>query len=206
GGGYAGGRALRPHLPPALGAAARRGRRDRAAARLRAVQQPRQAGLPPRPPRVPGAAPRRAGDRRRRRGAARRQGGGGRGGDGGGPRLARAPRRARRRPGAGGAPVSAFADLLHRREEPLWQRLALAPLVPASGLFAAAAGARRALYATGLLRRSRAAIPVVSVGNLAVGGAGKTPVTIHLVDELMRRGLRVAVLSRGYGGAGRGAR
>lgn len=102
--------------------------------------------------------------------------------------------------------MSAFADLLHRREEPLWQRLALAPLVPASGLFAAAAGARRALYATGLLRRSRAAIPVVSVGNLAVGGAGKTPVTIHLVDELMRRGLRVAVLSRGYGGAGRGAR
>lgn len=97
-------------------------------------------------------------------------------------------------------------NLLHRTDEPLWQRLLLAPLVPAAGLFGAAAAARRNLYRSGLLRQERAAIPVVSVGNLAVGGAGKTPITIEIVRRLQRRGLRVAVLSRGYGGAGKGAR
>lgn len=95
---------------------------------------------------------------------------------------------------------------LHQRRESVWQRVALAPLVPAEGIFGAAAGLRRNLYGRGVLRSVAAPIPVVSVGNLAVGGAGKTPVTIHLVHELQRRGLRVAVLSRGYGGSGRGAR
>ena len=99
-----------------------------------------------------------------------------------------------------------LVGLLHRPAEPLWQRVLLAPLAPAAGLFGAAAGVRRDLYARGVLRSARAAIPVISVGNLAAGGAGKTPVTIHLVRALQARGLRVAVLSRGYGGTGRGAR
>lgn len=97
-------------------------------------------------------------------------------------------------------------SLLHDPDEPIWQRLLLAPLAPAAGLFGAAAGARRTLFRRGVLASAKAPLPVISVGNLAVGGAGKTPVTIHLVQQLQRRGLRVAVLSRGYGGKGRGAR
>src|SRR5690606_38652158 len=82
----------------------------------------------------------------------------------------------------------------------------LAPLVPPSWLFGAAAAARRSLYRGGLLRSERASIPVISVGNLSMGGAGKTPVVIALATRLSERGHRVAVLSRGYGGRGRGPR
>ncbi|MFO0596765.1 MAG: tetraacyldisaccharide 4'-kinase [Myxococcaceae bacterium] len=55
-------------------------------------------------------------------------------------------------------------------------------------------------FDTGLRQPTRVAgAQVVSVGNLVVGGAGKTPVVIHLANEAMRRGYRVAVLTRGYG-------
>jgi tetraacyldisaccharide 4'-kinase len=71
---------------------------------------------------------------------------------------------------------------------------------------AAAAGyglgarARRGLYRRGLLRVRRLPAPVWSVGNLTVGGTGKTPVTACLARHLQNRGRRVAILSRGYGG------
>ncbi|AKU90618.1 tetraacyldisaccharide 4'-kinase [Vulgatibacter incomptus] len=97
-------------------------------------------------------------------------------------------------------------ELLHQADEPLWQKLLLAPLSPPSKVFGAAAAARRGLYGRGLLKQARAPIPVISVGNLAVGGAGKTPVVIELTSRLQARGLKVAVLASGYGGQGRGAR
>lgn len=97
-------------------------------------------------------------------------------------------------------------DFLYRPEEPLWQRLLLTPLRPLAGAFGAASATRRKLYEAGRLRQVQVSIPVVSVGNLVAGGAGKTPVVIHLTRWLQSRGLRVAVLSRGYGGTGRGAR
>lgn len=57
------------------------------------------------------------------------------------------------------------------------------------------------LYASGLLRRGRLPVPTVSVGNLAVGGTGKTPFTIALARELARRGARPLVINKDYGGA-----
>jgi tetraacyldisaccharide 4'-kinase len=67
-------------------------------------------------------------------------------------------------------------------------------------------GTRGWLHRRGLLASARAAAPVVSVGNLAVGGAGKTPVTIALARRLQARGRAVAVLSRGYGAERAGER
>jgi tetraacyldisaccharide 4'-kinase len=74
----------------------------------------------------------------------------------------------------------------------------------ASRLYGLGAGWRRALYARGLLRTQTLPAPVVSVGNLTVGGTGKTPVVACLARLLQDRGRRVAILSRGYGGESRG--
>ena len=59
--------------------------------------------------------------------------------------------------------------------------------------------ARRALYRRGVLRPKRLHRPVISIGNIAAGGTGKTPAVIAVCRFLSRQGLRVAVLSRGYG-------
>jgi tetraacyldisaccharide 4'-kinase len=61
---------------------------------------------------------------------------------------------------------------------------------------------RNAAYALGWARQTQAPVPVVSVGNLTVGGTGKTPCVEYLASYFRRRDLRVAILSRGYGGAG----
>ncbi|WP_159913405.1 tetraacyldisaccharide 4'-kinase [Pantoea sp. 18069] len=72
-------------------------------------------------------------------------------------------------------------------------------LWPLSLLYGALVRLRRALYATGLLRQQRAGIPVIVVGNVIAGGAGKTPVTLAVVRHLRQRGLAVGIVSRGYG-------
>jgi tetraacyldisaccharide 4'-kinase len=71
-------------------------------------------------------------------------------------------------------------------------------------LFGAGAALRESAYRHGLLSRARLANPVVSVGNLSVGGSGKTPVVARIASVLRDEGLPVAVLSRGYGGSFRG--
>jgi tetraacyldisaccharide 4'-kinase len=71
-------------------------------------------------------------------------------------------------------------------------------------LFGSAAALRVAAYRRGLLPRARLAGPVVSVGNLSLGGSGKTPVVRRVAEILRDAGHPAAVLSRGYGGRFRG--
>jgi tetraacyldisaccharide 4'-kinase len=75
-------------------------------------------------------------------------------------------------------------------------------LQPLSWLYGAALAARRRAYASGWAASERAGKPVVIVGNLTVGGTGKTPLTIWLARELGAQGLRVGIVSRGYGRRG----
>ena len=72
-------------------------------------------------------------------------------------------------------------------------------LMPLSWVFAAAAGARNFLYDRGLRRAVDLGLPAVSVGNLSVGGTGKTPVSAWIAAELAARGAKPAILLRGYG-------
>ncbi len=73
-----------------------------------------------------------------------------------------------------------------------------------AALYGLGARTRRALYAGAILRARRLPAPVVSVGNLTVGGTGKTPVTACLARLFQSQGRKVAILSRGYGGQNRG--
>lgn len=73
-----------------------------------------------------------------------------------------------------------------------------------SALFGAGVRARNSLYDRGTLRAQHLQGPTISVGNLSVGGAGKTPFVILLGQLLQARGIALDVLSRGYGRASRG--
>lgn len=72
-------------------------------------------------------------------------------------------------------------------------------LAIAGAILRAVNAARRWLYRTAVLRPARLPRPVISIGNIAAGGAGKTPAVIAVARYLTDRGLKVAVLSRGYG-------
>lgn len=75
--------------------------------------------------------------------------------------------------------------------------------LPLAALYGCVTGARHALYQRGWLRATRLPVPVIVVGNLVAGGAGKTPLTIALAQALRARGWQPGVVSRGYGGTAR---
>jgi tetraacyldisaccharide 4'-kinase len=84
--------------------------------------------------------------------------------------------------------------------EPWGRRALLSPLTALSWPYAAAVHLRRALYDAGLLRAERVeGLRVISVGNVNVGGTGKTPAVLHLAEMLVREGRKVGILTRGYG-------
>ncbi|MBL8199364.1 MAG: tetraacyldisaccharide 4'-kinase [Chromatiales bacterium] len=73
-------------------------------------------------------------------------------------------------------------------------------LLPIAGLFALVTGLRRLAYRVGWLAVHRLPVPVIVVGNITVGGTGKTPVTAWLAALFREAGLRPGIVSRGYGG------
>lgn len=81
----------------------------------------------------------------------------------------------------------------------------LRPLVmPLALLYRVITLVRNALYDRGWFASYESALPVISVGNLTVGGNGKTPLCLYLIEELQARGWKPVILSRGYGGTHKG--
>jgi tetraacyldisaccharide 4'-kinase len=74
------------------------------------------------------------------------------------------------------------------------------PLLPLSWVFCLLIALRRLAYRRGWFSARRLPVPVIVVGNLTVGGTGKTPLVLWLADYLRRRGRRPGILLRGYGG------
>jgi tetraacyldisaccharide 4'-kinase len=79
-------------------------------------------------------------------------------------------------------------------------------LYPLSLLFRMLASLRARLYRAGMLKAERLPVPVIVVGNIFIGGTGKTPLTIWLVEALRGAGFTPGVISRGHGAEGEGAR
>lgn len=90
---------------------------------------------------------------------------------------------------------------LHRQLPLIWQtrNWASALLLPLSGLHASLLWLRRLAYRLGWRPVQRLPVPVLVVGNVVAGGAGKTPVTMALVEHLRQQGWRPGVISRGHG-------
>ena len=79
-----------------------------------------------------------------------------------------------------------------------WQ-LARAALTPAELLFRGVSASRGSLYSSGILPSHATAIPALSVGNLTVGGTGKTPLAAYVARRLRAAGAKPAIVLRGYG-------
>jgi tetraacyldisaccharide 4'-kinase len=85
-------------------------------------------------------------------------------------------------------------------DDSLSSRLARGALAPASWAYAGVTALRNRLYDSGTLESCQPALPVLAVGNLSVGGTGKTPVAAWAAARLLEAGARPAIVLRGYGG------
>ncbi|HEY4663841.1 MAG TPA: tetraacyldisaccharide 4'-kinase [Comamonas sp.] len=83
----------------------------------------------------------------------------------------------------------------------IWRsrNLAACALWPLSALYGALSGLQRTLYKRGIKHAEHPGVPVIVIGNVIAGGAGKTPVTLATVAHLKARGLKPGIISRGYG-------
>ncbi len=100
--------------------------------------------------------------------------------------------------------MSALAERLQR----IWYDQAPVPwwLDALESVYRGVLAVRRALYRTGWKRSTRVDVPVVVIGNITVGGTGKTPLVQWLTEELTQRGWKPGIVMRGYGARVRGAR
>jgi tetraacyldisaccharide 4'-kinase len=98
------------------------------------------------------------------------------------------------------SPESWLNRIWYDRPAPPWW------LIPLSLAYGAVSGSRQFLYAKRLRRSTRLRRPVIVVGNLTVGGTGKTPLVCWLAARLSERGYRPGIVTRGYGGSFRGER
>lgn len=94
--------------------------------------------------------------------------------------------------------MSRLPPWVQQREESWPWRVALCPLAAPAWVYGVGARLHRAWFRPASGRSKTLPIPVLSVGNLTVGGTGKTPTTAWLANALRRRGHRVAIASRGY--------
>jgi tetraacyldisaccharide 4'-kinase len=102
-------------------------------------------------------------------------------------------------PRAGASRDRTWASALERRWYAGEAGFVTTLLRPVAALFGVAVALRRAAFRRGILRSTRMRAPVVIVGNVTVGGSGKTPLVAALVDALRVRGRRPGIVSRGYG-------
>lgn len=89
-------------------------------------------------------------------------------------------------------------QILYKKDRSLGEKLLLFPLLLASYPYGWAVRTRAFLYCLGLFKSHRLSKPVISIGNITMGGTGKTPMVMTLARGLKERGIPVAILSRGY--------
>jgi tetraacyldisaccharide 4'-kinase len=94
---------------------------------------------------------------------------------------------------------NAYLKFIHDKPKGFQKNFVFALLRFFSFLFLTGWWIRKSVYRSGLISRKRLSCPVISVGNLTTGGAGKTPIVIFLAKYFANQGKKVAVLSRGYG-------
>ncbi|PLX41816.1 MAG: tetraacyldisaccharide 4'-kinase [Deltaproteobacteria bacterium] len=92
-------------------------------------------------------------------------------------------------------------ELLGRRAKGKFGALLLAPVTLLSGIYALIQYVRRNLYRRGFLKSSHAGVPTVCVGNITLGGTGKTPCVETICRLFIRMGKKPVIIARGYGGS-----
>jgi tetraacyldisaccharide 4'-kinase len=95
-----------------------------------------------------------------------------------------------------------YKAVISGQEKGVLPGLVRGALTGLSALYRAGMGGRNFLYSKGVLNRVGLPVPVVSVGNITVGGTGKTPLVEYIARHFVERGKKPVILSRGYGGWG----